>query len=62
MSNYNLARSYLDTKPAQAKPLLREFLAIRQRKPPEDWRTFETRGILGDSFLGQKKSHACIDR
>jgi hypothetical protein len=52
---YNLARAYLDTKPRKAEPLLREFLAIRQRKSPDDWRTFETSSLLGDSLLSQKK-------
>jgi eukaryotic-like serine/threonine-protein kinase len=55
MSTYYLARAYLDAKPAQAEPLLREFLAIRQRKTPDDWRTFETKSLLGESLLKQKK-------
>jgi eukaryotic-like serine/threonine-protein kinase len=55
MSMYNLARAYLDAKSKEAEPLLREFLAIRQRKSPDDWRTFETTSLLGDSLLNQKK-------
>jgi eukaryotic-like serine/threonine-protein kinase len=55
MSMYNLARAYLDTKPREAELLIREFLAIRQRKSPDDWRTFETSSLLGDSLLSQKK-------
>ena len=55
MSMTNLARAYLDVKPAAAEPLLREFVAIRQKKNPDDWRTFETRSMLGDSLLRQKK-------
>jgi serine/threonine protein kinase/tetratricopeptide (TPR) repeat protein len=55
MSMYSLARAYLDAKPSQAEPLLREFLAIRQRKTPNDWRTFETRSLLGGSLSSQKK-------
>ena len=55
MSMYNLARAYLETRSARAEPLLREFLEIRQRKSPNDWRTFETCSMLGESLLGQKK-------
>jgi len=55
MSMYSLARAYLDAKPSEAEPLLREFLAIRDRKTPNDWRTFETRSLLGGSLLSQKK-------
>ena len=36
MSMNNLARAYLDVKPAAAEPLLREFVAIRQKKNPDD--------------------------
>jgi hypothetical protein len=52
---YSLARAYLDAKPAAAEPLLREFLAIRQRKTPTDWRTFETRSMLGGCLSSQQK-------
>jgi hypothetical protein len=52
--NY-LARAYLTARPAQAERLLRESLAISEKKSPDDWRTFETRGLLGASLLGQKK-------
>jgi serine/threonine protein kinase/tetratricopeptide (TPR) repeat protein len=55
MSMYSLARGYLDAKPSSAEPLLREFLAIRQRKTPNDWRTFETRSMLGGSLASQRK-------
>jgi serine/threonine protein kinase len=51
----NLARAYLVGRPAQAEPLLREVLAIRERKAPADWRTAAIRGLLGGSLLGQKK-------
>jgi hypothetical protein len=30
-------------------------LAIRERKTPEDWTTFDTRSVLGGSLIGQKK-------
>jgi tetratricopeptide (TPR) repeat protein len=55
MSMTNLSRAYLDVKPAAAESLLREFVAIRQKKNPDDWRTFETLSMLGDSLLRQKK-------
>jgi eukaryotic-like serine/threonine-protein kinase len=54
-SSNNLARAYLDERPDLAEPLLREALAIREKKLPDDWRTFETKGLLGASLLGQKK-------
>jgi tetratricopeptide (TPR) repeat protein len=38
-----------------AEPLLRESLAIREQKEPEDWRTFNTKSLLGGALLGQKK-------
>jgi eukaryotic-like serine/threonine-protein kinase len=54
-SSNNLARAYLDERPDLAEPLLREALAIREKKLPDDWRTFETKGLLGASLLGRKK-------
>ena len=39
--NY-LARAHLVDHPERAEPLLREALAIREKKTPDDWRTFET--------------------
>jgi serine/threonine protein kinase/tetratricopeptide (TPR) repeat protein len=38
---------------AEAEPLLRECLAIREKTQPEDWSTFNTRSQLGNSLLGQ---------
>jgi eukaryotic-like serine/threonine-protein kinase len=40
---------------AEVEPLARECLAIREKKNPEDWRTFNTRSLVGDSLLGQQK-------
>jgi len=40
---------------AEAEPLARECLAIREKKEPEDWRTFNTKSLLGGALLGQKK-------
>jgi tetratricopeptide (TPR) repeat protein len=51
----HLARAYLAGHPALAEPLLREALAVRERKSPDDWSTFETQSLLGDSLLGQKR-------
>ena len=39
----------------EAEPLLRECLAIREKKEPDDWRTFNTSPLLGGALLGQKK-------
>lgn len=38
-----------------AEPLLRECLAIRKMKEPDDWKTFNTQSLLGGALLGQKK-------
>jgi eukaryotic-like serine/threonine-protein kinase len=51
----NLARAYLVGEPALAEPLARDSLANRERKTPDEWVTFMTRGLLGGSLLGQKK-------
>jgi hypothetical protein len=50
----NLARADLVSKPARAEPLLREAPAIRAKRSPDDWLTFETRSLLGGSLLGRK--------
>ena len=39
----------------EADPLLRELLAIREKTVPDDWRTFNTRRMLGSALLGQKR-------
>jgi eukaryotic-like serine/threonine-protein kinase len=39
----------------EAEPLIRECLAIRAKKEPDDWRTFNTKSMLGGALLGQKK-------
>jgi eukaryotic-like serine/threonine-protein kinase len=44
-----------DGKFAEAEPLARECLAIRERQIPDEWLTFNTRSLLGTSLLGQKK-------
>jgi hypothetical protein len=38
-----------------AEPILRESFAIREKAEPDDWRTFNTKSMLGGALLGQKK-------
>jgi serine/threonine protein kinase/tetratricopeptide (TPR) repeat protein len=40
---------------ADAEPLLRECLAIREKTQPDLWNTFTTRSMLGGALLGQAK-------
>jgi tetratricopeptide (TPR) repeat protein len=40
---------------AAAEPLLHECLAIREKKEPNDWTTFNTQSMLGGSLLSLKK-------
>lgn len=40
---------------ADAEPLLRECLAVREAKIADDWSTFNSRSLLGGSLLGQKE-------
>jgi serine/threonine protein kinase/tetratricopeptide (TPR) repeat protein len=40
---------------ADAEPLVRECLAIRQRSEPEDWQTFLSQSSLGVALMGQQK-------
>ena len=39
----------------EAEQLLREALAVRQDKEPDDWRTFNTQSILGGVLLERKQ-------
>src|SRR5271157_1117852 len=39
----------------ESEPLLRECLAVREKKETDDWRTFNTKSMLGGALLGQKK-------
>jgi serine/threonine protein kinase/tetratricopeptide (TPR) repeat protein len=41
---------------AEAEPVLRECLTIRQKKEPEAWTTFNTRSLLGGALSGQARS------
>jgi serine/threonine protein kinase len=40
---------------AEAEPPLRVCLALREKKEPDDWRTFNTMSMLGGALAGQKK-------
>src|SRR5262249_13840773 len=42
-------------KYADAEKTLRDCLAIREKKQPDDWSTFNTKSMLGAALLGQKK-------
>ncbi len=42
-------------KYAEATPILRESLVIREKLEPDAWTTFNTKSMLGGSLLGQKK-------
>ena len=40
---------------ADAEPLARECLAIREGKIPVDWRAFDARSLLGENLAAQQK-------
>ena len=42
-------------KPVEAELKLRACLTIRQKIQPDDWTTFETKSILGEALLDQRK-------
>jgi hypothetical protein len=42
-------------RPAEAEPVLRECLAIRQKREPDAWTAFNAMSMLGDALLGQKQ-------
>jgi hypothetical protein len=51
-----LGRSLLrQRRCAEAEPILRECLAIREKVAPRNWRMFEAKALLGGALLGQKK-------
>jgi tetratricopeptide (TPR) repeat protein len=39
----------------KAEALLRESLAIREDRRPDEWETFHTKSMLGQSLLGLKR-------
>ena len=40
---------------SSAEQILRECLTIREKEEPDDWRTFNTKSMLGEALQGQKK-------
>ncbi len=44
-----------EQKYAEAEPILRQCLAVRQNLEPNEWPTFNTQSMLGESLLGQRK-------
>ena len=40
---------------AEAEPLLRESLAIREKQSPDSWSTFANQSMLGGALLGRKE-------
>lgn len=42
-------------KHADAEPMLRECLAIRAKKEPDEWTTFHTASLLGAALLAQRR-------
>jgi serine/threonine protein kinase len=42
-------------KHAEAEATLRDCLAMRDKKQPEEWTTFNTKSMLGEALVGQKK-------
>jgi hypothetical protein len=51
-----LGAALLDSRTyAEAEPVLRACVAIRDRALPDDWRRFNALSLLGDALLGQKK-------
>jgi hypothetical protein len=54
-----LVCAYLDSRKwAEAEKTVREGLAIREHKAPDEWDTFDTRSLLGGCLSGQKKYDA----
>lgn len=45
----------LEKKPAEAELKLRASLTVRQKIQPDDWKTFETKSLLGEALLDQGK-------
>ena len=51
-----LGRAYLGQKKwAEAEPIIREVLTIREKTQSDAWTTFDTKSLLGGALLGQKK-------
>jgi eukaryotic-like serine/threonine-protein kinase len=39
----------------EAEPVARECLTIREQRIPDDWLTFNARGVLGGCLLGMNR-------
>ena len=51
-----LGEVLLDTRDfSEAEKVLREGLTIREKKSPDDWKTFHTQSLLGAALAGQKR-------
>ena len=46
----------LQNKHADAEKTLRECLAIREKKQPDDWSTFNTKSMLGAALLARRST------
>jgi serine/threonine protein kinase/tetratricopeptide (TPR) repeat protein len=44
-----------EAKWAEAERVVREDLAVREKRVPDGWMTFEARSLLGESFRGQAR-------
>jgi serine/threonine protein kinase len=53
---------YFQSKFAEAEPLLRDALRVREVKEPDNWTTFHTKSMLGGSLLGQGRNLVASDR
>src|SRR5262249_13638380 len=42
-------------QPAEAESVLRECLALRIQNEPDAWSTFDTKSLLGEALLNQRK-------
>jgi tetratricopeptide (TPR) repeat protein len=56
-----LGRNLLKQKKyAESEPIVRECLAIREKKQPDEWTTFNAQSMLGEALYGQQK-HAAAE-
>jgi tetratricopeptide (TPR) repeat protein len=60
LAQYSLPLLQLGAQ-ADVEPLLRECLAIREKVAPDDWRTFNTKSMLGGALLGQAQQVQATD-
>ena len=53
---------YFLSRFAEAEPLLRQALSVREVKEPDFWTTFHTKSLLGGSLLGMGRALMATDR